>query len=493
MKINLLASVALMIYFASLANAQTQVTFGGEINTELGVRNQSKDYKNQNPHASRKLANGPDVFPKNELHEAAIVNDTHINVALDMQSEEGVRYGGEMELTTDASLNKYNVVTHDRVGLETFAFAETDFGRLEAGSTTGAYNDMRISGATVAKATGGIDGDVKYWWNPYIYRDGSIVLPISPNPIHNTLSPQRSVKKNFINSPNLPSNYDHGGEANAAKITYITPSIEGLRVGVSYVPDIAQHGSTALTHRNTQRIEDIEDEALGYFEVLSSTVAYENKIDKTKFKMSLSGEVGRIKDVKEIIYAALPVLGDPEISVYSHRHQLKAWEVGAGIEDSGFAAAASYGNWGKSGEIKRLKDRGCKRTDYWTLGGSYATEDTGFSITYFGSRRCGIGSSAGYEFIADAGSANYNIPLAKNELSKPKKVEILSFGIDTKLAEGFAPFGELSFFKLNENNGAITGTDRTNLTPGDLAALQRARHNKKNEGFILVSGVKIKF
>jgi hypothetical protein len=490
MKINLLASVALIVCFAGISNAQTTITFGGEVNSEIGVRNQSSDYKNQNPNATKKFLITPGDFPKNELHEAAIVNDTNINIALDMRSEEGVKYGGEVELSTDTSLNKYNVATHDKVGLETFAFAETDFGRLEGGSTTGVYNDMRISGATVARATGGIDGDVKYWWNPYIYRDGSAVIN-SPTVIGPSLSPPRLVKKSFINSPNLPSNYDHGGEANAAKITYITPSIEGLRVGLTYVPDFEQHGSTALTHRNTHRIEDIQDEAQGYYETLSSAVTYENKIDDTKFKMSFSGEFGRIKAVKEIIYAATDT--DPEISVYSPRHQLKAWEVGAGIEDSGFAAAASYGNWGKSGEIKRLKDRGCKRTDYWTLGGSYATEDTGFSITYFGSRKCGVESIAGYDFIADSATANYSLPLATSALSKPKKAEIISIGIDTKLAEGFAPFGELSFFKLDENNGAISAEDRPGVLPIQLTQIQPARHNKKNQGFVVVSGVKIKF
>jgi hypothetical protein len=494
MKFNLLASIALTTCFTSIANAQATITFGGEVNSEIGVRNQSKDYEFDNPQAAESK-NGDirivDLFPKNELHQGAVVNDTKVNIGLEMLNDNGVELGGKIELSTDTSLNKHNNTTYDSLGLETYAFAESDFGRLEGGSTTGVYDDMKVSGANVARATGGIDGDVKYWWNPYIYKDGTVPVKLSKPadpPFTKFLlpigsAPARLVEQNFIISPNLPSNYDHGGEANAAKISYITPSMEGIRIGVTYIPEIEQHGSVSLAHSKIDRINTFNDTSLGFQKIISSTATFENKFNETNVKISLAGEVGDAKDVKDPNFVQ---------TTYLLRHNLKAWEVGAGIDDSGFSLAGSYGNWGDSGNLKILENTGCKRSDYWTLGGGYSTDDVGFSITYFGSSRCGLDSRVGYSpaFIPTEDDREYRLARGTKALSKAKKVEILSFGLDTKLAAGFMPFAELSFFKLNENNGNATDLD---VKIGKGTDYPRSSHNRKNQGYFLMSGVKIQF
>ena len=288
--------------------------------------------------------------------------------------------------------------------------------------------------------------------------------------------------QNFIISPNLPSNYDHGGEANAAKISYITPSIEGFRVGVTYIPEIEQHGSVSLTHSKIDRINTFNDTSLGFQKIISSTATFENKFNETNVKISLAGEVGDSKDVKD------PNFVQP---TYLLRHNLKAWEVGAGIDDSGFSLAGSYGNWGDSGNLKILENTGCKRSDYWTVGGGYAADDIGFSITYFGSNRCGVDSAVGYSRTTDEAESKYRLRRGAKALPKAKEVEILSFGLDAKLAPGFMPFAELSFFKLNENNA--------DATKDDLIFVEKAKdftkssHNRKNQGYVLMSGVKILF
>lgn len=496
MKINLLASVALITCFASVANAQATITFGGEVNSEIGVRNQSGAYEFDNPNAIEVITSPTlesSLIPKNKLHQGAVVNDTHLDIAVDMQSDDGVKYGGEMILSTDTSLNKYNNSSYDKLGLETYAFAESDFGRLEGGSTTGVYNDMKVSGATVARATGGIDGDVKYWWNPYIYKDGTKPRNITvPNPAEKFIqpansSPDRLVEQNFIISPNLPSNYDHGGEANAAKISYITPSMEGFRLGITYIPEIEQHGSASLTHSKIDRIKNFNDTSLGFQKIISSTATFENKFDETNVKISLAGEVGDAKDIKDV-----------ETTNHLPRHNLKAWEVGAGVDDSGFSLAGSYGNWGDSGNLKILKKTGCKRSDYWTVGGSYVGADIGFSITYFGSNRCGVDSVIGYTRGSDLTPGNsYSESLRRgnNALAKAKELEILSFGLDAKLAPGFMPFAELSFFKLQENNALANSGDipSTLVLDTQSGLAKNASHNKKNQGYVLMSGVKISF
>lgn len=473
MKKQILFFSFLMSCISSFSFAQTTVTFGGEVDTQIGVREQSKDYRFDNPHVKS-------GFSKNALNEGAVVNDTNLDISLDMETDSGIELGGEILLNTDTSLNKYRNTGYDQAGLETYVYIDTGIGRLEAGNTTGVYNDMKISGASVARATGGIDGDVKYWWHPHIYKDGTFVKTTGSKIYTSNSSPERLVEQNFIQSPNLPSNYDTGGEANAGKISYITPAMEGFRFGVSYIHDIAQHGSAKQTFVTLDRMTNYADPSLGFKEIYSGVAKYENKFDQTKIELSLAAEVGNSKYMKNPL----------KFDEYFARHGLRAWEVGAGIEDSGFRLAGSYGDWGRSGSLKRFINNTCRRSNYWTAGGSYEADDTGFSITYFGSNRCGVDSFLGYDFVTDAADSIYLLTAGTRALAKPKKMEILSFGVDTKLAPGFMPYGELSFFKIEENNGIASTAE---VPFGSVTLRTDAAHNKRNVGYVLMSGVKIQF
>ncbi len=467
------------------ASAQTTVTFGGQIDTQLGVRDQSKNYGFIHPQAPSSAS----TF-RSRLHQYGIVNDTRIKVAFDTEMEEGAELGAVVILNADTSQTKFNNANYNKPGFTTYAFMESNVGRLEGGNTSGVYKSLKVSGANVARATGGIDGDVKYWWNPYIYHDGTDIKKGGVNSATN--SPPRLVEKNFIQSPNLPSNYDEGGEANAAKVNYISPDVEGFRLGFSYIHDIAQFGSASRaqkvilrtldevsrTNVATLSAKDVDTSSQNFKEIYSGVLKFDQKFDQTSIMLSASGEVGTTKYFQ-----------DPQKNRFLKKHPLKAWEVGAGVEDSGFKLAGSYGNWGRSGEIKTLINDSCKKSDYWTLGGSYEENDTGVSITYFGSRKCGIDAIVGYDNVADTNPFSTYL-LGSRALRKAKALEILSFGFDTKPAPGFMPYAELSFFRINEKNTTVTTAE----APTGNAFLRRdAAHNKKNNGFVIMSGVKVQF
>ncbi len=473
MKIITLAFVLGAVFAIKTANADPTISFSGALDSQLGVRNQSKNYRFDYPQVKT-------GFSRSTLYEAAVVNDTRLQVDFGNQTEEGLDLGAVIILNADTSQNKFSNSDYNEQGFETYAFAENDFGRLEGGNTTGVYEALKVSGANVARAAGGIDGDVKYWWNPYIYRDGTVVKSSGGKIYSTNSSPERLVEKHFIQSPNLPSNYDEGGEATAAKISYITPEIEGFRFGLSYIEDIAQFGSASRIHKTAKRMPNLGVASLGFKEIYSGVIQYNDKFDETTVLFSLAGEVGTSKYVK-----------DPNnFSRYFKRHPLRAWEVGAGAEDSGFKIAGSYGSWGRSGEIKRLINNSCKKSDYWTLGGSYEDDYTGFSVTYFGSRRCGIDAILGYDFITDGADAIYNLVVGNRALTKSKALEILSFGIDTKMAPGFMPYGEISFFRMNERNGPATTAE---VPTGSVNLRNDAAHNKQNVGYVIMSGVKLQF
>lgn len=446
----LLLTSALVAGFASsaLAHSGPTVTLGGNLDTQLGVRNQSSGYDTDAAQAA--------LASRNKTHNFAVVNHATLNVGVAGKAGNGLKYGGDIEIAADTSNDKYNTNNFNSAGNRTRGWAESMFGRLEAGSTEGVSHSMQVSGASVARATGGIDGDAQYWWNPFIFQDSATV---SAN--------ERLVSDNFIVSPNLPSNYKTNGEANAAKVNYMTPSYMGFKAGLSYIPDVEQHGSAALTHTvkkgsNNLNFGATTDQTMGFKDIFSGGLHYSGKMNKLGVMASLLGETG---DAKDKFAAGNTNLGK--------RHDLRAWQIGGSVNMSGFSLAASYGDWGKSGVLKTLTT-GKKKSHYWTVGAGYEYGAMGMSVTYLDSQRGGIqdGGSAG-NFATTAG-------VGSTAATRGNKHRNVSVGLDYKLAPGFMPYAEVSFFKHHEKGAVGTSATSTN-------------HDKKNEGTIFLAGTKLAF
>lgn len=432
----LLITSALVAGFASsaFAHAGPTVTLGGSLDTQLGVRSQKSGYD----------TDAPNVTPattQNKFHKFAIANDTKLHVKADGKAGNGLKYGGMIEITTDTSNDKYNHNTFNSNGKKTSAYVESMFGRLEAGSTTGVVDAMSVSGASVARATGGIAGDARYWWNPYIFKDNAGTATAN----------DRLVSTNFIVNPTLPSNYDAGGEANSAKVNYMTPTYAGFKAGVTYMPDIEQHGSASMSHvvlknanTNNNPFSSTADSTLGFKNVWSGGLHYAGKMSNVGLKASLLGETG---DAKNTTLAGTNPVGT--------RHDLRAWTLGGSMNVMGFTLAASYGDWGKSGVAKAATTAGKKKSHFWTVGGSYEYGAMGASVTYMESKRGGTASVA--------------------TVTKAKEHRNVSLGMDYKLAPGFMPYAEVSFFKLDEKNSTASG------------------HNRKNDGSVFLAGTKLSF
>jgi hypothetical protein len=413
----LLLTSALVAGFASsaFAHAGPTVTLGGSLDTQLGVRSQKSTFDTLTP----------GVVGGDKLNKFAIVNDSSIHVKADGKAGNGLKYGGMIEMSADTSNGKTSNgslgTSFESNSRKTSAYVESMFGRLEVGSTTGVYNAMKVSGASVARATGGIDGDWKYWVNP------------SVNTVANGVTP---IDATFVVVPALPSDYATRQEANAAKVNYMTPSYMGFKAGLTYIPDIEQHGSTFLTHSVTKNTNVIANTS-GYKNVFSGGLHYAGKVSNVGLKASLLGETGDAKDTAFPSTAA------------TKRHDLRAWEIGGSANVSGFTLAASYGDWGKSG-VAKAGTVGKKKTNYWTVGGSYDYGSVGASVTYMQSKR-GTGLQA-----------------------KATEHSNVAVGLDYKLAPGFMPYAEVSFFKLD-----------TKAAPASAGS--------KNDGSVFLAGTKLSF
>lgn len=381
MKKYLLMLSTLTFTTTAMAIEVPRVQLGGKIDTQVGSISNRGRFQNKNS-----LPGGA------ELVSTAIVNDTRIFFGMEGKGNNGLKYGARIELFADVSPSPSNNPNH---GDKVYAYAESMFGRLEGGAVRGASNQMAINAATIASATGGVDGAANNW----LPLDKPSSLPSSSN-----------FYSRYQTTPGLPTFIDHVSAA--GKINYFTPKFAGFQIGVGYIPDIQLRGTVSQTHTITHEV------GKGYKNIYDASIKYEGKLSEVSYAASFGAEFGDAKTTTR---------GD-------EKNDLKAWVAGAKVMYKGLSLAGSYGSWGKSATPK-LKHDGMKYgTEHFTLGTAYAFGDASASVTYLESRR---GNSYG-----DL------LPIAPDMQDITKnKFKLLSFGVDYKLAQGIKPYVEVSLFQ----------------------------------------------
>jgi hypothetical protein len=255
--------IALIPYSFTARATQNLPTLvlSGSLNTQFGYKDQSQAYKID--------ATG------NKFGKYGIVNDTNINLGINAERQ-GFKYGGLINLNSDTSTSK---VGENTVGHQTMVYVESSIGRFEGGSYTGAHQDMRAGAPTIARAVGGIDGDWKYWINSAV-GNGKQITP-----------------------PRLPTTTGGSFVANAAKLTYYAPALQGFRIGVTYIPDTEHHGTITnlkSLSRSYTKVPFIAgsfntNQVSGYTNVIEGGFSYDGKLGETAFKFPALGEAGNAK------------------------------------------------------------------------------------------------------------------------------------------------------------------------------------------------------
>lgn len=414
------------------------VTLGGDLDTQFGYKSEKSPYNS----VPAIISDGDVIRPAEKFDRYGIVNDTRLYVRADGHAN-CFKYGGLVVINADTSNSKFGYDPTDEtptgetllgepsVAYQTMMYVENCMGRIEAGSYTGAYDALKTGGASLAHATGGIDGDWQYWVNTNVSK---------------SFSPLLQAGKQIVN-PNLLTAQDHSYVANASKITYYTPTWYGFKAGVTYIPDTQQHGTVTnlrpLLHKfsaSTFRPNPNQITS-GFTDVFQGGFGYHGKWDKVAFRFSALGEIGEAKKVN----LAAGTIAD--------RKDLASWELGASAHYMCFGLAGSYGDLGKSGQLKNITSGGVTKTvansksgKYWTLGANYVHHHFGASFGYFNSRNGGFGVAPTFA------SPNYN--------TGKGKTTVYSFGIDYKLAPGFMPYAEYSNFSIKD--GSISGVGHKN-------------------------------
>ncbi|KIE05540.1 hypothetical protein NF27_DP00840 [Candidatus Jidaibacter acanthamoeba] len=395
-----------------------KLKLSGSLNTQAGHVQQKKYFRYKTP---GKADSG-------KLNSSSIVNDTKIKIEVDGDYN-GLKYGGAIKLYADTSKAKNG---SKDIADNVMTYVESGFGRIEAGSHGGATDKMKVSAVSVAKATGGIDGDYKFW-----IHGNTSQLEANPDPVKPEYESYEDI---FVSDPYLAVGTEITSKAN--KISYYTPSFNGFKAGVSYAPDSEAKGTIENAKKHTRK----NDRGLGYTNIVELALQYEQTFDDLEFNTSFLYQHGKAK--KYIVNG-----------VEKGRKKLNAWEVGALIRYQNFAVAGSYIDWGKTGATTAKLAGQKYGASLWNVGAAYETDKFGASVTYYESKR---GATVSW----NSGSGKFSDNLA----SEYNKLKVLSLGVEYKLAQGLMPYAEATHFKHD-----------------------RAGTVKDNKGQVYLAGVKVSF
>jgi predicted porin len=380
MKKILLGTTALigMAAFSGAASADTpKVTLGGFADFQVGVSNQDLD---------------------DDLRSHSFRSDTEVTLRIDGVMDNGLKYGGGINLEADVDGDGDGAVTgfdNDNQGFnasQTYLYVEGMWGRMEMGSRVGVTNTMKVDASSIARATGGIDGDWRYFTAPTIAGGEQFIA-----------TPDLILDYGFVGGVAGAGSYQQqfGDESteNNNKVTYYTPRFAGFQVGLSYIVDSTGRGQLVS-------LPDADDT---FENIFAGGINWEGKWDQFGIMLAATGEMGSAEDATV--------------------EDIRTWNLGAKFTYMGFSLAGSYGDWGDSA---RAVGGGLDESHYWTVGGAYETGPFGFSVTYINSQFDQGGDEDEFDNI--------------------------SVGVDYKMAPGFTPYAEVSFLHADPA-GAVAGED----------------------------------
>lgn len=395
MKQILLATTALGILASASALAEgPTVTLGGYADFQVGGARQSGSYGRSEGVYSR------------DLHTRT---DTEITLKIDGKSDNGLGYGAYIDLEADTTGNDTNDNSTDGGNAKrTYIYGESAFGRVELGANGDAANALRVDAATFSRGSGGIGGD----WFHYVDLDNDNTNSISSN--------SDSIGRAFYVLPGLPTAVmpdevtaniaTFEERANANKLSYYSPRIEGVQLGISYTPDQDERG-TSRGFSSKYAPDDLgTHEAPGFKNVWNGGINFQREFQGTTIAASVTGDIGSAKN---------SING-------TAKDDLQAYALGLSASHAGFTLG---GSWAKADEFGRQASFNSD-AEYWTVGAAYEHGPFGASVGYLSSKIDGDTTES---------KGNFNN---------------LTFSTDYQLAPGLVPYAELSFYDTNDKDSA---------------------------------------
>lgn len=408
----LLAASAAINIFSGVALADApNVKMGGKVDFQAGFVSQKDTYKTANTKFDR---------TQHFAHE------TRLKVVADGMTDCGMKYGSTIEFG-DKSRSLASTSGKDVELKDTFMFLESNFGRFELGSMSPVTRKLNLDASTIARGAGGAaGGDYKYYVNSSFG-----FIPTS--------TAGTNISGVWLTDPKLPldlSTY----YAKYNKISFYTPEVNGLQMGLSFGVDTGEVGSSnAISSRYLDTSASPIPFTTRHFKnAFSGALKYKAHTDQLAFEVTATGQYAKAE--RKSSTATI----DQEIQ------NVKAYAFGGSVKYTDFTLLANMGNWGKSMNTKETDAYSRSSTRYYSFGGAYTHGSLGMSVTYFDSKRM------------------------KNKLNA------WAVGADYTLAPGLQPYAEGTFFKFKPATGVTT-------TSGG------ATQSAKNSGSVVFVGTRFSF
>ncbi|MBU6140373.1 MAG: porin [Proteobacteria bacterium] len=398
-QVSLFRKIVIFIFLTS-----PQVAYS-EVLSAKGFINFSTAFRKQNSALEQKTL--PDGITKNRLNNTqSIGNDSQIFLSATEKLENGSKYGAtaktEFNFNSDGRNENPNL---DQI----FTFVEGDFGKFDLGNNQAVNQKMKSGPTRFARAAGGINGKYLEQINlPMLAGSGTaphfILLaqsPIGHGGYAKSFYQADSAKYSGFNRSQFRALKDDSfdGVEDATKLSYYSPRMSGIQLGLSYAPSSSNIGFTK------QIAQDLDSNSIK--DIFSFGANYSEDFDNLGLEVSATAEKGKSKN--------------------SQRSDLSAYDLGTSLSYFGFTLGGSYGSWGSSLQPVEGAYAKNNNTNYRTLGIAYRFGPVATSIT------------------------SLNTSFQKNNYSA------ISFGVDYKLTRSLMPYLELTKFSFDPANQGIQG------------------------------------
>lgn len=383
----ILSVAAVSLLCTSALASDVNVAMKGAFDFQYGYNKQSKLVKKQDQRVSANQKNH--AFDTDSALMAEI-----------SASKDGVNYGGRVVVKPTARRSSSASYSGSHL------FVEHSAGRLELGNDYNAASKMQVTGYNIAAATG---DDWSNYVNDFNGNGSSVSY----------LTTVDYFVDNFKSKD--------GGEA-SRKITYFTPEVYGLTLGVSYVPDTANLGDGDMNAANST--VGIKQGDFG-----------RNMHVKNAFAGGASWKYD-MSNMASLQIAATGEYGKPAEKKVNGKsvRKLSSYNLGAKVKYNQFSVAGSYGTWNKSLELKNPAVK-TKATKFYTAAVAYNQGPVGASVAMFDSKH------------------------------QTNKLRAITVGTDYKLMPGLKPYAEVTYFTARPGKDSkALGAKKTNGTVAILGA-----------------------
>ena len=347
-KVLLGTSALLSLLVAAPARAEMEVTLGGYVTTQAGFFD--NDQANQT---------NRDFRSKSE-----------VRIRAEGETSNGLKYGARVDLwtSTDQTDNSR------RTGI----WLSGNYGRVELGDLDGASSALTVMAPTVG--IGQINGSYVNF------------LPTASRPAGSIVDTGGGMIR--------PLDTDQ-----ATKVTYYTPRLSGIQLGVSYVPEV--------DNNNMGEAVEFSDTTGKQHNAIESGINYRAEYaNGVKVRAGVGYDMSEAKD--------------------GTREDVRSWGVGARVGFKGFEFGGAYVDNGDSNN-----NVGVSNDDEtsWNVGGKFERGPWGVALTY----------------IAEDYSANGG----RGTDTSGGSYDAVVVGGSYKIADGLTAGADLAFFDRNKD----TGTD----------------------------------